>query len=177
MRRLIAIVLATLAALVGITLTAGSASAASGDEIYQCPLDGIIGNTAYWHCNGTWYNGAPGVRTFNSYVTEAYDSDGTSTTGVQNISSYDGRAHVAYWYCSYFNGTTSGLKGTTQVGGALPNTYTWPSGYFPCNGNEVGIVADVRGYYGSTYYISKLYWNTNAFAGQGKQSAHPWRTA
>jgi hypothetical protein len=171
---------ALLAVASALALTAGlatSASAASGYETYQCPKVDYHDGTFVWDCNGLWYAGTPRVRTFRAEVTETYNENTRyESTGAQSITSTDGRKKLVVWYCRYGANTRSTEKGRTQVGGGRANTYTWTGGFFPCNGTDRGLEADVYATYGSGTWITTITWNDPEMGGEGFQYAHPWRT-
>lgn len=160
-----------------ITATATAANAASGYERYNCTYVNYDGITYSYRCNGSWYAGTPNSRTFQSVVDVTYNSSNHfRTNSVKSVTSTDGRKKYIKWYCRYSNGTVGSVLAVTQVGGGRSNTYTWPSGYHPCEGTDVGLAADVLADYGGKTYKTIIDWNSTT-SGYGQHYAHPWTTA
>jgi hypothetical protein len=177
-------ILVLVAMLGALGLTAGLATAASANsanENYQCAKVDYINNTFVWDCTGSWYAGTPGARTFGSHVTETYnESTGWTSTGLQSITSTDGRKKDVHVYCQYHNGSSSGEVGHYIVGGGYANTLTLSGGRFPCDNyherDPVGIYMSVVASYGSGTWRTDLTFNNESIGGLGHQYAHPWRT-
>jgi hypothetical protein len=174
----VTLMLASVLGLMALTVvTALPAAAASGYENYQCPLLTSEDGRFVWDCRGNWLAGTPKVRTFRTRVFELYDEvDGIRDTTVNMVQSIDGRKKLIGWRCKDAHLKLSAYRGWTQVGGGKANIYSWPTGFNPCFGVDVGVVADVWATYGKNTYFSRYDFNTLT-SGEGRHYANPWRTA
>jgi hypothetical protein len=161
MRKSVMAVLTAIALLFGVGLTtAPTASAATITETYPCTTDHTDARGIwYGSCDGYWYAGTPGSRTARVYADSLqYWPDGTRQTRFHQVTSTDGRKKVFEWRCAFDDGTTSGLKGTTTVGGGLANTFIWGgSGLELSCGNQSGVEINIKATYGSSVYTTKVW--------------------
>jgi hypothetical protein len=158
-----------------ISLGAAPASAATYNETYACSDLGKSGTVHYYACDGTWWNANPNSRSLR--ITASVDrSDGDyRNTKPARFETLDGTKKVATWYCVYSNGTTSASKGSTQVGGGLPNYYVW-NGWNPCPGYGEGIRVVVNGWYAGSAAQTTVIDINSTYSGYGRHSGHPETT-
>jgi hypothetical protein len=150
-------------------------------ENYQCPVASDDGTTSARVCNGTWYAGTPGSRTFQMYLTLAQNRDsGWESIGLQWLKSLDGRQKHVYAYCQYKNGTSSALKANYIVGGNYANTLDFVTGRFYCDNysssDPVGYIFDVVASYGSGTWHTIITVGNPWIGGVANQYGHPERT-
>jgi hypothetical protein len=148
------------------------ASAATINEVYACADNGVSQGQHLYRCNGTWWNADYAKRSANidAYPVSYDTSTDNRHAYVRTLATLDGTEKIVSWYCRNLDNTTSGLKGTTQVGGGLSTAYTWNNpGYDPCTGYGLGLVAQVKGWYNrSAAVISTIDINSDLF-GRGNQ--------
>jgi hypothetical protein len=150
-------------------------------EDYKCPVATDDGTTSVRNCNGTWWAGTPGSRTFQMYVTIAQNRSSLwESVGLQWMTSLDGRQKDVKAYCQYKNGTSSALKGHYIVGGAYPNTNSLGgTGRFYCDNystsDPVGYIFNVTATYGSGTWSTIITVGNPWIGGVDSQYGHPER--
>jgi hypothetical protein len=164
-------ILAILALVLPVSLvsvaTAPTASASTNlTETFNCNMSGFNGVYS-GYCKGSWFAGTPGTRSaYLNLDNVTYEDTNYRSQRVYSVASNDGRKKVFEWRCAYDGGTTSSLLATTTVGGGLANSFVWPSGYSPCNGNQ-GIEVNIKATYGNYTYLTQVWIQAPASSGGG----------